>query len=70
MTKNEVKALIRKKMETAEKDYLESLTKHNFNAKNRFDECAYYLGVKQGLQDTLQVIGMLDSEHNRLKSSL
>ena len=64
MTKNEVKALIRKKMEFAEKDYLESLAKH------KFDDCSYYLGVKQGLRDALQVIGMLDSDHNRLKSSL
>lgn len=64
MTKNEVKALIRKKMDTAEKDYLEDLVKRDF------DNCSYYQGVKRGLQDALQVIGMLDSEHNRLKSSL
>ena len=64
MTKNEVAALIRKKMDFAEKDYYESF------AKKDFDNCAYYLGVKQGLQDALQVIGMLDSDHNRLKSSL
>lgn len=64
MTKNEVKALIRKKMDTAEKDYLEALVKRDF------DNCSYYQGVKRGLQDALQVIGMLDSEHNRLKSSL
>lgn len=64
MTKNEVKALIRKKMEFAEKDYLESLVKGEFN------NCSYYQGIKQGLQDALQVIGMLDSDHNRLKSSL
>ena len=64
MTQNEVKALIRKKMDAAEKDYLESLVKGEFN------NCSYYRGIKQGLQDALQVIGMLDSEHNRLKSSL
>ena len=64
MTQNEVKALIRKKMDAAEKDYLESLVKGEFN------NCSYYQGIKQGLQDALQVIGMLDSEHNRLKSSL
>ena len=64
MTKNEVKALIRKKMELAEKDYLESLV------KGEFDNCSYYKGVHQGFQDALQVIGMLDSDHNRLKSSL
>ena len=64
MTKNEVKALIRKKMESAEKDYLESLV------KGEFENCSYYQGVKRGFQDALQVIGMLDSDHNRLKSSL
>ena len=64
MTKNEAKALIRKKMETAERDYLKSF------AKKEFENCTYYQGIKQGLQMALQVIGMLDSEHNRLKSSL
>ena len=64
MTKNEVKALIRKKMETVERDYFESF------AKKDFDNCTYYQGINQGLQDALQVIGMLDNDHNRLKSSL
>lgn len=64
MTKNEVKALIRKKMDAAEKDYLESLV------KGEFENCSYYQGIKRGLQDALQVIGMMDSDHNRLKSSL
>ena len=64
MTKNEVKTLIRKKMETAERDFFE------FFAKKEFEECAYYRGVKRGLELALQVIGMLDNDHNRLKSSL
>ena len=64
MTKNEVKALIRKKMDAAEKDYLESLV------KGEFENCSYYQGLKRGLQDALQVLGMMDSDHNRLKSSL
>ena len=64
MTKNEVKALIRKKMDAAEKDYLEALVERDF------ETCTYYRGVHRGLQDALQVIGMLDSDHNRLKSSL
>ena len=63
MTKNEVKALIRKKMESAE-NYFESF------AKKEFENCTFYQGVHRGLQDALQVIGMLDSDHNRLKSSL
>ena len=64
MTKNEVKALIRKKMEFAEKDYFESF------AKKDVENCTFYQGVHRGLQDAWQVIGMLDSDHNRLKSSL
>ena len=32
--------------------------------------CTWYDGIQRGLQDALQVIGMLDNEHNRLKSSL
>ena len=64
MTKNEVKALIREKMETANKNYFESF------AKKDFENCTYYQGVIRGLQDAMQLIGMLDSEHNRLKSSL
>lgn len=51
-------------MDFAEKDYYESF------AKKDFDNCTYYQGVNRGLQDALQVIGMLDSDHNRLKSSL
>ena len=64
MTKNEVKALIRKKMDFAETDYFESF------AKKDFENCTFYQGGHRGLQDALQVIGMLDSDHNRLKSSL
>lgn len=61
MTKNEVKALIRKKMEFAEKDYFESF------AKKEFENCTYYQGVIRGLKAAMEIIGMLDSEHNRLK---
>jgi hypothetical protein len=64
MTKNEVVALIRQKMKNAEKNYEIAL------ANKSFDECSWYNGIQRGLQDALQVIGMLDNEHNRLKSSL
>ena len=64
MTKNEAVALIRQKMKDAKKNYDIAL------AKGRLDECSWYNGVQIGLQDALQVIGMLGSEHNRLKSSL
>ena len=64
MTKNEAQALIRKKMSDTEIDYYHALMRKDF------DDCSYYNGIKEGLQQALQVIGMLDNEHNRLKSSL
>ena len=64
MTKNEAAALIRQKMKDAEKNYEIALVKRKFN------DCTWYDGIQRGLQDALQVIGMLDNEHHRLKSSL
>lgn len=64
MTKNEAQALIRKKMSDTEIDYYRALMRKDF------DDCSYYKGIKEGLQQALQVFGMLDNEHNRLKSSL
>lgn len=64
MTKNEAIALIRQRMKDAKKNYDIAL------ANRRFDECCWYNGIQRGLQDALQVIGMLGNEHNRLKSSL
>ena len=64
MTKNEATALIRQKMKDAEKNYEIALVKRKFN------DCTWYDGIQRGLQDALQVIGMLDNEHNRLKSNL
>ena len=64
MTKNEAAALIRQKMKDAEKNYEIALVERKFN------DCTWYDGIQRGLQDALQVIGMLDNEHNRLKSSL
>ena len=51
-------------MKDAEKNYEIALVKRKFN------DCTWYDGIQRGLQDALQVIGMLDNEHNRLKSSL
>ena len=64
ITKNEAQALIRKKMSETEIDYCHALMRKDF------DDCSYYKGIKEGLQQALQVFGMLDNEHNRLKSSL
>ena len=64
MTKNEAMALIKQKMKNAEKNYEIALANRRINA------CSWYKGIRRGLQDALQVIGMLDNEHNRLKSGL
>lgn len=64
MNKNEAAALIRQKIKDAEKNYEVAL------ANRSFDDCSWYNGIQRGLQDALQVIGMIDNEHNRLKSSL
>lgn len=64
MTKNEVVALIKQKMKDAKLKYEWSLD------TKRYDDSSWYSGIYRGLQDALQVIGMLDNENNRLKSSL
>ena len=64
MTKNEAMALIKQKMKDAKLNY-----EHALDTK-RYDDSSWYNGIYRGLQDALQVIGMLDNEHNRLKSSL
>ena len=55
---------MRQKMKVLKKNYEIALVKRKFN------DCTWYDGIQRGLQDALQVIGMLDNEHNRLKSSL
>lgn len=64
MTKNEAMALIRQKMKDAKLNY-----EHTLDTK-RYNDSHWYNGIYRGLQDALHVIGMLDNEHNRLKSSL
>lgn len=64
MTKNEVKALIRQKIADTDKEI-------SIASKRDNDEAVtYYEGYQIGLKKALQIIGMLDNEHNRLKSSL
>ena len=61
MTIDEVKILLGRKIDEAEINRLESLTQRNWaNAE-------YFSGVKEGLQQAKQVIGMLHSNHNHLK---
>lgn len=61
MTIDEIKILLGRKIDEAEINRLESLTRRNWaNAE-------YFSGVKEGLQQAKQVIGMLNSNHNHLK---
>jgi hypothetical protein len=61
MTIDEVKILLGRKIDEAEINRLKSLIQRNWaNAE-------YFSGVKEGLQQAKQVIGMLHSNHNHLK---
>lgn len=61
MTIDEVKILLGRKIDEAEINRLESLTQRNW------ENAEYFSGVKEGLQQAKQVIGMLHSNHNHLK---
>jgi hypothetical protein len=61
MTIDEVKILLGRKIDQAEIDRLEAL------ARKEWEVETYYSGVKEGLQQAKQVIGMLHSNHNHLK---
>ena len=61
MTIDEVKILLGRKIDEAEIDRLKAL------ARKEWEVETYYSGVKEGLQQAKQVIGMLDSDHNHLK---
>ena len=61
MTIDEVKILLGRKIDEAEIQRLKALV------GRKWDDVAYYSGVKEGLQQAKQVIGMLHSDHNHLK---
>lgn len=61
MTIDEVKILLGRKIGQAEIDRLEAL------ARKEWEVESYYCGVKEGLLQAKQVIGMLHSNHNHLK---
>jgi hypothetical protein len=61
MTIDEVKILLGRKIDEAEINRLKSLTQRNWANEE------YFSGVKEGLQQAKQVIGMLHSDHNHLK---
>lgn len=61
MTIDEVKILLGRKINEAEINRLQSLTQRNW------ENAEYYSGVKEGLLQAKQVIGMLHSDHNHLK---
>lgn len=61
MTIDEVKILLGRKIDEAEINRLRSLTQRNW------ENVEYFSGVKEGLLQAKQVIGMLHSDHNHLK---
>ena len=61
MTIDEVKILLGRKIDEAEIQRLKALV------RKVWDDVEYYSGVKDGLQQAKQVIGMLHSDHNHLK---
>ena len=61
MTIDEVKILLGRKIDQAEIDRLEAEMYKNWEVES------YYSGVKEGLQQAKQVVGMLHSDHNHLK---
>ena len=61
MTIDEVKILLGRKIDEAEIQRLEAFVRKEWEVE------AYYSGVKEGLQQAKQVIGMLHSNHNHLK---
>ena len=61
MTIDEVKILLGRKLEQAEIDRLKAQMHKEWEVET------YYSGVKEGLQQAKQVIGMLHSNHNHLK---
>lgn len=61
MTIDDVKILFRRKIDEAENQRLKALVGKKWEVEE------YYSGVKEGLQQAKQVIGMLHSDHNHLK---
>ena len=61
MTIDEIKILLGRKIDEAEIDRLKALARKEWEVEE------YYSGVKEGLQQAKQVIGMLHSNHNHLK---
>lgn len=61
MTIDEVKILLGRKIDQAEIDRLTAQMHKEWEVES------YYCGVKEGLQQAKQVIGMLHSNHNHLK---
>lgn len=61
MTIDEIKILLGRKIDEAEIDRLKAQMYKEWEVES------YYCGVKEGLQQAKQVIGMLHSDHNHLK---
>ena len=59
MTKDEAKALVKQRIKNAEEK-----EKCAFD-KKEYDVADWYSGMARGYRETLEIIGMIDNDHNR-----
>lgn len=59
MTKDDAKALIKQRIKNAEKN------ERIASAEKQYDVADWYAGVARGYRETLEIIGMIGSDHNR-----
>lgn len=59
MTKDEAKALIKQRIENAEEKEICSFDKKEYAVAD------WYSGMANGYREALEIIGMIDNDHNR-----
>ena len=59
MTKDEANALIKQRIKNAEKN------ERCASAEKQYDVADWYAGVARGYRESLEIIGMIGSDHNR-----
>ena len=59
MTKEEVMSVIKTKIAWSKKECDDYFNRGNYDSAN------WYEGIVKGLEQALEVVGMLDNEHNR-----
>ena len=59
MSKDEAKALIKQRIKNAEEN------ERCYFDKKEYDVADWYAGMARGYRETLEIIGMIGSDHNR-----